>query len=292
VIGSSGVETLKRQRPEWSPWLAVVDAVLREASDPRWEAAVPDVPAARGRSLPLLSGATVSVDEGSVRRLLRRLVDLASGAGTPKMATLRASLRRETDTAGLFRAAIRQDYEFVERLAADCSADAEALQGIVALVGIPFLQACNRRWAAAIPRDWVHGYCPVCASWPAFAEMRGIERSRHFRCGRCGAEWHAQILHCAYCDNILHDDLVTLVPGKAGSSGAVEACRRCHGYVKVFTRLQGCPPPSVILEDLGSVDLDVAALDQGYTRASGPGSALDVAVTIAAGARGFFAWNA
>ena len=32
---------LRRERPEWEPWLVVVDEILREAGSPAWEAAVP-----------------------------------------------------------------------------------------------------------------------------------------------------------------------------------------------------------------------------------------------------------
>jgi hypothetical protein len=72
----------------------------------------------------------------------------------------------------------------------------------------------------------------------------------------------------------------------------IEACTRCRGYVKAFTRLQGCPPAAVLLEDLASADLDVAAFAQGFSRPPGAGYPLEVAVTDRTAARRFFAWNA
>jgi FdhE protein len=291
MIGPRGVETLKRQRPEWSPWLAVVEEALKETKDARWDAAVPERAGASDRNAPLLAGTTIVVNGAEVRRLLQRLVDVAARNGTPKMTTAKFAVRDAIDTSALFRASICLDTDQIESLAEASGADAEALQGITALLSVPLLHACQRRWAAVTPRSWIQGYCPICGSWPAFAEMRGIERSRHFRCNRCGGEWHAQILHCAYCGNSNHDDLVTLVPDTLGSRGAVEACRRCRGYVKVFTTLQGCPPESVMLEDLGSVDLDVAALEQDYTRPSSPGYSMTLAVNATERGRSFFAWN-
>ena len=59
----------------------------------------------------------------------------------------------------------------------------------------------------------------------------------------------------------------------------MDACKRCLGYVKTFTTLQGSPPAKVILDDLASVELDVAAAEQGYKRPQGAGYALDVTVT-------------
>jgi hypothetical protein len=31
--------------PRWKPWLTVIEEVLREATDPTWEAFVPELPA-------------------------------------------------------------------------------------------------------------------------------------------------------------------------------------------------------------------------------------------------------
>jgi FdhE protein len=89
-----------------------------------------------------------------------------------------------------------------------------------------------------------------------------------------------------------HNALVTLVPENAGLNALIEGCRSCLGYVKTFTRLQGCPPGAVMLDDLASVHLDVAALEQGYTRPPGAGYPLDVTLTARDAARRFFGRNA
>lgn len=291
MMSPMNVEALKRRRPEWSPWLAVVGTALQETLDPNWEAAVPDPDPASPPPAPKLAGASIALDPAVVRRLLTRMVDVAARAGTSRMAPLKPALQDgEIDLQALMAASIRQSTGEVTAVAAASGVDAEPLQAIVSLVSLPLLHACNRRWAGTSP-SWTHGYCPVCASWPAFAEMRGIERSRYLRCGRCGAEWHAHILHCAFCGTTDHGELVSLVPETPGATGLVEACRRCHGYLKVFTRLQATPPAAVMLEDLDSVDLDLAAIEQGYTRPAGPGLAFDVTVTARTPARRF-AWNA
>jgi FdhE protein len=141
---------------------------------------------------------------------------------------------------------------------------------------MPFLHACSRRWKPA--ESWTEGYCPVCGAWPALAEVRGIERSRYFRCGGCGSEWQAQCLFCPYCGMTDHRELASLVPEHGGSNAAVDACNRCLGYVKTFTKLQGSPPARIILEDLASVELDVAAAERGYKRPRGAGYSLNVTV--------------
>jgi FdhE protein len=89
-----------------------------------------------------------------------------------------------------------------------------------------------------------------------------------------------------------HNELVSLVPEKSGSNSVIDACQRCLGYVKTFTTLQGSPPAKVMIDDLASVDLDIAAMQQGYKRPDGAGYALDVIVVGKAMPKpSFFAWS-
>jgi FdhE protein len=297
----TALDGLKRERPEWGPWLAVVEEVLREAEASGWDAAVPadvspgvDAHGAKAASqptIPLLAGATLNVQAAAVRRLLKRLIGIASRGGTATMATLESALDADLDALMLFEASLCQDRDRITAMAAHCKANADAFQGLIALVSVPVLHACARGRASSIPESWVQGYCPVCGAWPAFAEVRGIERRRYFRCGRCGGAWHARPLQCPYCAMGDHDALVSLVPEKAGAQGLIDACTRCLGYVKVFTVLQGCPPGAVMLEDLATVALDIAAMEQGYSRPAGAGYPLQATATNAAPRR-FFAWNA
>lgn len=274
---ATALTDLRRTRPEWQPWLSVVEEAVRETGAAHWDRAVPRTVQARP-GVPLLAGATVAVSQASTRRLLDRLLRVASRSGTSPMATLRAAADADLDVLPLFAASLSQEGVRVEEIGASAGVDPGAFHAVVALLAVPFLQACHHQWAASLPPAWMEGFCPLCASLPAFAEVRGIERTRYFRCGRCGSGWQAHALHCPFCSNRDHDELATLVPDAAGGAAAIEACRRCRGYVKTFNRLQGCDPEMVMIEDLASVDLDVAALEQGYARRPGAGCALDVTV--------------
>jgi FdhE protein len=284
----SVLNALRRKRPEWEPWLVVVAEIFREAGAPIWDAAVPAGAHAPRTAVPLLAGAALALPSNTVRRLWKRLIRIGSRAGTMKMATL-AALRTDADILPLFTASVCQDRDRFEELAAVSGVDAEALHAVAGLLPVPLLHACNRRWASSISESWLEGYCPVCAAWPAFAEVRGIERSRYFRCGRCGGAWHARALWCPYCDTNDHDNFVALVPENANA--VIDGCRHCLGYVKTLTRLQGCPPDTVMVEDLASVELDVAALQHGYQRPAGAGHPLEITVTDTGATRRFFAWS-
>ena len=263
--GEDALAALQRRRPEWAPWLTLVEEVVREGAGSAWDPVVRAIQPGRNGS-PLLDRAAIPVPDALVSDLLARLVRLARHGGTPKLSALDAAISTRVDATSMFSASLRQDHGYVADVAAELGTDAEALQAVAALLAVPFLQACQRKWGASVPEGWVEGYCPVCASWPAFAEVRGIERTRCLRCGRCGAAWLAHTLRCPFCATDDHDELLTLMPQKPGTNAVIEACKRCRGYLKTFTKLQGCPPSEVMLEDLASVELDVAALEQGYSR--------------------------
>ena len=285
------LNSLRRERPDWEPWLVVVDEILREAAGSAWDAAIPADAHAQGIAVPLLAGATIELKASSVRRLLGRLIRIASTVGTLKESTLKAALNPDMGMVPLFGASLSQDSDLIKEVAAGFGADATVFCAIIALLPVPFLHAYNRRWASSVSESWVEGYCPDCGSWPSFAEVRGIERNRYFRCGRCGGQWHARALYCPFCAMSDHDELVVLVPEQSGSNAVIDACQRCHGYVKTFTRLQGCPSGAVVLEDLASVHLDVAAVEHGFARSSRPGYALGVTLAEEGARRRFFAWK-
>ena len=62
-----GLPELARRHPEWKPWLAVIEEILQEAADPRWDALVPPHIGRRDGRAPLLAGAPLVVDEGRKR---------------------------------------------------------------------------------------------------------------------------------------------------------------------------------------------------------------------------------
>jgi FdhE protein len=252
---------------------------------------VPDRSAVPDNKIPLLAGCMIALEKKIPTQWIQRLIRTAFKSGTEKMATLEAAAE-EADVFGLFKASLCQDGATLGNVALRLGADTEAFQAVASQIPIPFLHACNRRFARNVPESWIEGYCPICGAWPAFAEVRGIERGRYLRCGRCAAEWQLHSLICPYCGMDDHEQLVRLVPEKGGTMRIVEACKRCLGYVKTFTMLQGTPAARIILDDLASVDLDMAALEQGYCRPPGPGYTIDVRLVekAAAGDR-FSSWR-
>lgn len=272
---NTGLQRLGQDFPEWKPWLAVVEAVVAESGDRKWEEFVPAGLPARGRT-PFLAGAEVALSPAFAGSWVKRLIATACRSGAPNMAALRGIEDGPIDFLALFQAALCQQSDGLKTIALELEVEPAAFGAVAELAPIPFLQACGRRLAT--PKTWNEGYCPVCGAWPALAEMRGIERSRYLRCGRCGGEWPFHPLVCSYCGMKDHEQLVSLVPESGATARKVDACKRCLGYIKSFTTLQAAPAGRIMIDDLASVDLDLAAMGRGYRRAEGAGFSLDAAV--------------
>jgi FdhE protein len=188
------------------------------------------------------------------------------------------------------------DLARVDALAADVDVDPGRLRGLIGLVAMPLLQACGRRLNGQIPAAWSAGYCGVCGAWPALAEERGLERQKRLRCGRCGGDWRTEWQQCPFCGVSDHRRLGALVSDSHGEARKAETCEGCRGYVKTLATLQPWPAETVAIEDVATVDLDVAALARGYSRPERPGYVLGARVVagpdretlLTAGRRRFF----
>jgi FdhE protein len=277
VTPPGSLEDLERQRPECRVWLKLLQAARTEMRDPRHDAAIPERPVATAGA-PLVDGAVLTVSRRSTDRWVRGLLTLAADAGAP------ASLGDAARDPGLaplalVEAAIAADRERLGDIAAAAGADPEALAAVAAVAAMPLLQACARRWAPHIAPVWVHGFCPVCGAWPALAEERGLERERRLRCTRCGGDWRTEWLRCPFCGTRDHARLGALVPEGSVPTRKAETCEGCRRYVKTVTTLAATPAADVSIHDLATVDLDVAALSEGYEAAQGLGCAVSVRLT-------------
>lgn len=271
----------QRQRPEWQTWLSLLGEAERALIDPAWSDPVNveelGAGSAAGSSpAPLLHGQTLRVDADRVRTFVRQLASEASredGTGVSRLRDYRPS---SDQAMRLVAAAARQDAAEIGGLAEEAGIDRGALISIAHLATFPLLQSCGRILEDRIPPSWSHGYCPICAAWPILAERRGLDQTRRLRCSRCGAEWQVQWFSCTYCGQRDHEQLGSLVVEERGDRLRVETCFTCRGYVKSIATLQRIPSFELLLQDLETVELDLAALDRGYARPEEPAFMLDL----------------
>ena len=112
------------------------------------------------------------------------------------------------------------------------------------------------------------------------AEIRGLDGNRHLRCALCGSDWRTEWLRCPFCGERDHERLGSLVSPDRRERQTIEVCEGCRGYVKTITTLAPLRPEHVVVEDLATLVLDVAALERGYRRPAARGH--EVAVSVVA----------
>ena len=274
------LDALALVTPEWRGWLTLLQEALNEVNAPAWDSVEPSLDQNREPTAPALAGARIALEPSLGREWARRLLQVAGRAGGAGAASLRAAAQR-LDGLRFLEAAVCDDLDAVAGLAADSGTDGKALGALVGLAAMPLLQACRRRVVRGVAEGWSRGYCAVCGAWPTLAEVRGLERTIRLRCGRCGGDWRIEWLTCPYCSVADHERLGSLVSDSHGETRTVRTCAECRGYFKTVTTLGPWPPDQVSVEDLATVDLDVAALERGYGRPGRPGYALGASLVEA-----------
>lgn len=265
-VGGTLLTALNAAHAEWRPLLALIEEALREARRPVWAESVPALERPAPLGQPLLSGAVVRIAPRSVRQWVHRMLAIAAADG-PAEPLLEAVRSGRPDPVSLFGAAISQDVARLDDLAQMGGDDRGVLRVIAPIIAMPMLLACREAWSPLVPAAWADGYCPICGDWPALAEVRGLDGSRHLRCGRCGGDWRTEWLRCPFCGERDHERLGSLVSDGLERQ-TIEVCERCRHYAKTVTTLDPIPPEHVVLQDLATLVLDVAALERGYRRAA------------------------
>jgi FdhE protein len=251
--------------------------VARASSRADWERGVPALTGGGEPATPLLHNHSLSVDPGLVRELLERLSDLVDGGLKDGIAGALDS--GKLDLLGLVELSVEQDLEQLAAAADQAELELPRLAAICQLASAPLLQACRRKAEAILPSfSWEEGYCPVCAAWPALAEVRGVERVRWLRCGRCGGGWSRPHQLCIYCGNREHNTRGYLASDTHRESHQAVTCEKCRGYLKSVASMTPLSPVEVAVRDLRTMELDMAVLQRGYSRPDRPGFALRVAV--------------
>jgi FdhE protein len=262
---ASPARSLEVEHPEWRTWLRLLDAAWEDMGDARHEAAVPDAPPT-SNGTPLVAGAVFELSRRAAARWVRDLLAVAAeNGGAPSLSGAARSPALEPLAA--LEAAVAADRERLDALAGAAGADREAFAAVMSVAAMPLLQACGRRWSSRVSPGWDRGYCPVCGAWPALAEARGLEHERRLRCARCGGTRD-------------HRELGALVPEGTIETRRADTCAVCRRYVKTVTTLAATPARQVTIQDLATLDLDLAALAHGYEGARGLGH--PVTVTIVA----------
>ena len=240
--------------PGWRKWIDLVELAVAESLQPVWSEGV-HVRQHRPHDAPALHGSTMRVNAARASEFAGRLAD-----------TLGVVAVDAIDPLALIRAGVERDGTAMEVLTDRLSLPVDTVALLGQLCALPLLLNAARTFSPEASRTWQRGYCPVCGAWPSMVEMRGIQRERRMRCGCCGSDWLLPVLRCAFCDEIDHQKLGSLLCEGEEQHTRVETCSTCHGYLKSITTLGALPFTVLAMKDMSTVTFDLAAHDRGYAR--------------------------
>lgn len=252
--------------PAWQRWIDLVELAVAESQLPAWSDCV-HPRAGRPPESPLLHEATLRINNARASDFVSRLAERFAIANL-----------KTVDPLALILIGVERESSSIEIAAGRLGVSPDTVAVFGQLCALPLLLNAPRALDPEASRTWQRGYCPVCGAWPSMVEMRGIQRERRLRCGCCGSDWLLPVLRCAFCDEIDHRNLGSLLSDGDDQHLRVETCSSCHGYLKSVTTLGAMAFTALAMKDLSTVTFDLAAQDRGYSRPARPGWQLHVAI--------------
>ena len=278
-------EKVRHERPDLGPAIdlqsrlltIVVETgeIVQSTRLPRLSLPPKYLAAKLGRGVPILAGEPIPVPVSVLKPALLGLCEaLASGgAGDAATRISEAVELGRLDAASLLTASLARDQTAVREGAVHQGLAPDLLWLAAELATGPFAYALQRALLAA-PRDtpdalsdarekWTAGYCPLCGSWPAIAEVVGGHRG--LRCSFCALAWELPSYSCIYCGED-GEAFVTAAPDQERTDRRLELCGACRSYMKTVDVEGFSPFPLVAIADMETMDLDLAAMEHGYSR--------------------------
>ena len=270
-------------RPELEPALALQRALLTLVVDlaaivdggrlPKLSLPPKYLAAKLARGIPVFAGEPIPIPVRVLVPTLLKLCEALAAGGAGDAAThIRDAIEGGAIEPGsLLSASLTRNQAAVRTGATHRGLAPDLLWLVAELAVSPFLHALQRavvehsgsEEVRAALDAWHAGHCPACGSWPAVAEV--VAGHRTLRCSFCSSAWEMPAYTCIYCGEN-GDKFVTAALDEERNDRRVEVCSACGGYLKALDVPELSPFPLPSISDIETTDLDVFAMEHGYTR--------------------------
>jgi FdhE protein len=225
------------------------------------------------QGFPLVEKKALILDIPSATRLFRKLCKLLSqykkGAHDTEKIT-QALRKKEIKLSELLKEAESENNEYITALSKKLQVKEDVLTFLAKNSIKPIYEAYAKELKDYVDQErWWRGYCPICGSEPYIAELKnegGVEGARFLVCSSCNFEWRFNRVNCPFCENDNHEKLRYFYTEKEGKAYRVDVCEKCKRYIKTVDIVELGIDFIPLLEDIGTLHLDIVAQKEGYKK--------------------------
>jgi FdhE protein len=218
---------------------------------------------------PLLDKKDISLDVPSTTKLFKKLCGLLGRreetSGDAKRVN-EALRNKDIDLMELFEHIGIENDGYMRTIAKKLRVREDVLPFLAENTIRPIFEAYAHELKNHVDQEiWHRGYCPICGSKPLIAELRE-EGARFLVCSLCSFEWRFIRLKCPSCGNDDHKTLKYFYTESEGAANRIDICDKCKRYIKTIDTREVSGGIIPIVEDMGTLYLDVLAQEEGYLR--------------------------
>ncbi|MEW6067973.1 MAG: formate dehydrogenase accessory protein FdhE [Nitrospirota bacterium] len=218
---------------------------------------------------PLVEKRELQLDNASASRLFKRLCKVLNHnkKAVRDVKQISQALRsKHINLTELFKHAVAEDVEYIIALSKNLKIKEDILSFLIINSIKPIFEAYANELKCYVDQEkWWKGYCPICGSEPFIGESRE-EGERFLVCSSCSYAWRFMRQKCPFCENENHKELRHFYTEKKGNAYRVDVCEKCKRYVKTVDTHEMGEEVMPIVEDMGTLYLDVLAQKEGYSR--------------------------
>jgi FdhE protein len=273
AISTERWDGLRAARPDLVPavdlqerllTIVVSTAAAIEGKLPRLSLPPKYLDAKLNRGVPILIGEPIPLPVHVLTASFLQLCDaLAAGGAGEAAEHIKTSVAGGAMDAGsLLTASLSRNQEAIRQGAIHRGLAPDLVWLLAELATSPFAHALQTTLLPPLG-EWDHGFCAVCGSWPALAEF--ADGHRTLRCSFCAAAWEMKEYGCIYCGES-GENFKLAAPNEERNDRRLELCLACQGYLKTVDVPGLSPFPLLAIYDMETMDLDLAAMEHGYSR--------------------------
>jgi FdhE protein len=218
---------------------------------------------------PLVEKSALTLDVPSATRMFKRLCKILSSnrkAATDVDKISKALRSKKIDLLELFKHMDSDHTEYIDALSKKLGVKQETLLFLAKNSIKPILEAYAEGLRKYVDQErWWRGYCPICGSEPFIAEIRK-DGARFLICSSCGYDWRFKRLQCPFCEKEEPKGYKYFYAEKEGKAYRIDVCENCKRYIKTIDTNELGEEVIPIVEDAGTLFLDVLAQNEGYTK--------------------------